>query len=83
MASGVQQFGLVFRAWLHFIFAGVRSSLLRSGRALRRFFLPRPGCGRCLGWSPEDIEVLRGCTLILGAQSSGLCLAACKLLRCN
>lgn len=58
VASGVQQFGLVFRAWLHFIFAGVRSSLLRSGRALR-FFLPdlgvvdawagRPRTSRSLG----------------------------------
>lgn len=38
VANEVQQFGLVLRAWLHFIFAGVRSSLLRSGRVLR-FFL--------------------------------------------
>lgn len=58
VANEVQQFGLVLRAWLHFIFAGVRSSLLRSGRVLR-FFLSdlgvvdawagRPRTSRSLG----------------------------------
>lgn len=63
------RFGVPGLAALHFCRC---PQLLASFGPSPAVFPRRPGCNRCLGWSPYDIEVLRGCTLILGAQSSGL-----------